>query len=115
MQRKVGLKIKVPLRSKRPMKRAGKKTKEWDRVRVGLKVKFQRAGITSCEAGFEGCWHDNALSFAHSKKRRLCVTPELMEECALMCVPCHEISERLPHAEMESLILGLIAARKVPV
>lgn len=110
----------MPLTRKTPLKRSGKlgpgkKTKEWDRVRAGLKVKFQRAGITECEAKFPGCWCDNALGFAHTLKRRNITTPSLLEEVAILCNACHDVCEKWPEIRMTEFIRGLISQRRIPV
>ncbi len=92
------------------MNRRGKKVKAWDSARARLKVKFQAAGIMTCELRYAGCAFDNYLSFAHSKKRRNIQGDEL-NEVALLCIPCHEYAERLPEAEMTTLIRSIINAR----
>jgi hypothetical protein len=95
----------------------GKKTKAWSKERAGLKVKFEAAGITSCELRGSTevkheCGNDNYLGFAHSKKRRHITGNEIFE-VALLCLNAHEIIERLPEAEMTSVIRQIIAARNV--
>jgi len=90
--------------------RRGKKVKAWDACRARLKKRFEAAGITTCEV----CGTDSFLSFAHSKKRRHIQGDEL-SECALLCIPCHQIAEVLPHAEMAALIRNIIATRDVTI
>jgi hypothetical protein len=87
---------------------AGKKTKEWARVRAKLKPKFYNAGITSCELGWEGCWGDNARGFAHAQKRW---HVEDLEEVILACNPCHETLERRPEEEMTFIVRAIREAR----
>jgi hypothetical protein len=91
--------------------RPGKRTKEWARIRAILKPRFERAGITECEFGFVGCWHDNGLGFAHIDKRRNLSLEELWI-VALACNLCHDILEIMPRKEMRPLILNIIVSRK---
>jgi len=78
------------------MIKTGKKTMEWEKVRkTELIPQFESWGITSCEIHLEGvCWNNNALGFAHTKKRRDIKTPEDLREVVLACNPCHAIVER---------------------
>lgn len=105
---------KPPKREKKrkAMKRRGEKTDTWEKERNELKARFERAGITHCELRYEGCWHNNALSFAHSKKRRKIEGDELSETC-LCCVPCHMILEN--KKDMTEIVRSVIARRKVKV
>lgn len=96
---------------KKPMNRVGKRTQEWERVRRKLKVKFEAAGITTCEFEFQECWWNQALGFAHTDKRRYIGVNE-MEEVALACNPCHAILELLPREQMKTEILSVIRNRE---
>lgn len=96
------------------MKRAGKRTKEWEATRAKLKVRFERVGITVCELGYPGCWRDNGLTFAHSKKRRN-IGPGELEEACLACIVCHDAIEILPEEEMTTIVRGVISRRKKAV
>lgn len=96
-------------RTAKPLK-AGKRTKEWAAIRAILKKRFAAVGITSCELRLEGCWHDNALGFLHTKKRRNC-TPEELWIVVLGCNVCHDQYERLKESDMETKILSVIAKR----
>jgi len=93
------------------MKKAGKRTKDWERVRRNLKPKFERVGITTCELRYEGCWSDNGLGFAHTKKRAN-LGPGELSVVALLCNSCHDKIEILPEEEMTKVVLATIAARK---
>lgn len=93
------------------IKRAGKKTKEWDAARKILKGKFQRARITTCELGYAKCMHDSFLSFAHAKKRRF-LKPDELQEVILCCQPCHQIIEQMPYALMYEAVQKIIDSRK---
>lgn len=70
-------------------------TKQWEKERRKLKVEFEEKGITTCELRFNGCWRDNALSFAHRHKRDWYKTrgkEHLLgdfREVILACIPCH--------------------------
>jgi hypothetical protein len=97
-----------------PLKKAGKKTAEWNRERAKLKEGFQRAGITFCELGLQGCWKGNGLSFAHSKKRRNIQGNEL-SEVILACINCHGIIERKPEKKMTAIVRKTIRLRETPV
>jgi len=100
-------KVKMPT----PMKQVGKKTKTWVEVRDMLKAKFHHAGITECELKLNNiCWKDNALGFAHSKKRRKLEEGDITM-VALLCQPCHMEIEYNPN--MENIVLGIIGARKI--
>jgi hypothetical protein len=98
--------VKKPKR----LKAKGKKVEAWEEALAELKVRFEQAGITTCEVRYEGCWRNNALSFAHSKKRRKVEGGELYE-CILACVPCHN---RLEYGKnMYEIVRSIIARRKV--
>ena len=76
------------------MKRISK-TKEWEIARKKLKVEYQERGIITCELRFNGCWRNNALSFAHRHLRIWYYNkPGLLgsfDETILACIPCHKI------------------------
>jgi len=94
------------------MKRRGKRTIAWETERAKLKVKFFNWGITSCELRYPGtCWGDNALGFAHAKKRYL-LPPAELGIVVLCCNPCHDILESLGHALMQAEVESVIQARK---
>ncbi len=99
---------------RKPMKKAGKKTKAWDAARAKLKTAFERAGITVCELKFPGCWRDNALGFAHSKRRRHIVGAEIYE-VILCCNPCHDALDCRPDGETLAAVKATIAKRRVAV
>lgn len=99
------------MKPRKPLNRKGKKTLEWERVRRELKARFLAAGITTCELRLPGCWRDNALGFAHSKKRREIVGDEIYE-VILACNNCHDQVEIKPHEEMRNIILATIQKRR---
>jgi len=76
------------------------------------KIEFERVGITECEARLAPCWRNNALGFAHAKKRRK-LTKEELKKVILICNPCHSIIEVLPAEDMEAFVDKVIANRKV--
>lgn len=88
----------------------GKKTKAWDSQRAWLKNEFEKRGITSCELNYKGCWKDDSLSFAHSRKRSdpLYDPYEVILACA---ANCHAIIERKTHEAMHSTVMEVINAR----
>lgn len=100
-------------KKKKRLKAVGAKGDAWAKTRAELVVRFEAAGITSCELRYEGCWVNNALSFAHSKKRRKVSSEEELRECILACVPCHN---RLEYGKnMYEIVRRVIASRKVKV
>jgi hypothetical protein len=92
---------------------AGKKTKEWDRVRAELKVEYEAMGITSCELGYDGCKRDDWLSFAHGRKRRKLQGDELKTLTILSCTVCHERIERMPADAMLAIVASVISERGI--
>lgn len=123
LKRKTPLRAKKPFRSKpKPLQRGasrmtrskglgkGKKTKQWDADRAKLKKLFAAAGITVCEVQEKGCFGDNYLGFAHSKKRRNVVTLEDRFEVCLACNSCHDKIENTPER-----VLEVIASRRVKI
>lgn len=92
------------------MKRVGKRTAEWERVRAILKKRFADAGITRCELEIRGCWGDNGLGFCHVDKRRF-LTPDELWIVVLGCNACHDKIERLPRYSMRAYIETVIDLR----
>lgn len=90
------------------MIKAGKKTKAWNKARKELKVEFEKLGITTCEIRFTHCWFNNALSFAHTRKRR---NVRDLKRVVLACVPCHSIIEAWPEEKMEEFLEKIIESR----
>lgn len=95
-----------------PLKRAGKKVKEWESIRRVLVKRFKAAGITECEVREPGCWSDNGLGFLHYDKRRF-LTPAELWIVLLGCNHCHDIYELKPRPEMKKAVLKIVAARPV--
>lgn len=98
--------------SRKRLNPVGKRGSEWLTARRWLKRHFRYAGITTCEAMLRGCYFDNALSFAHCKKRRKMLEGEIYH-VALLCVPCHSVYEHLPHEEMHVKIHEIIERRGI--
>lgn len=98
------------------MKRSGFKRKptKWDKIRSELKVKFEAAGITTCELHYPGCFRDNYLGFAHSKRRRHIVGDEIYE-VILACNPCHDLLDSLPAEKTTEAVRSIISKRNVAV
>jgi len=92
------------------MLKAGRRTKEWDRIRADLKPLFEAVGITWCEFRYTGCWRDNGLSFAHTDKRRFLKGDQLYV-VALACANCHPMLEILKREEMKERVLEVITRR----
>jgi len=89
----------------------GHKTRAWRNCVVRLKKKFERMGIVECELRYDGCWRDNALSFAHGRRRRFLLEDELEQLVCLACTPCHQILEAKPAEEMLAIVREVIASR----
>lgn len=85
------------------MRRAGKKTKAWEKARAELKVEHESMGITTCELRYEGCWNDDALGFAHAAKRRKLTSVDL-KHAIVACGSCHDKIEFLKPEEMERIV-----------
>jgi len=101
------------VKKKKRLKARGDKVDAWEKTRASLKERFERAGITQCELRYDGCFRNNFLSFAHSKKRRYITNQEDLENVALLCQKCHAAIEfRL---DMTDIIRRVIASRKVSV
>ncbi len=94
------------------MNQIGKKGKEDIIARSENKEEMEKLGITSCELKYEGCWHNNALTFAHAKKRRK-LTKEDLHTAIVACQPCHAQIETLPPEEMEKIVMDTIANRHI--
>lgn len=89
----------------------GKKTRAWRNVVVRLKKRYAALGITSCELRYEGCWGDQALGFAHGRKRKWLREDELENLCVLACNPCHDVLEVSGADEMLAEVRNVIARR----
>jgi hypothetical protein len=98
-------------RSVRPVKKLGKKSKQWIAVRRRLKVEFQALGIMSCELRYEGCAGDTMLGFAHGRKRRHLKGDELETLTILACNHCHDAIEYLGPEKMLEIVERAIARR----
>ena len=92
------------------MLRAGKRTKEWQRIRERIKPLFELVGITRCEFRFEGCLGGIFLSFAHVDKRRF-LKPGELERPALACQSCHNKLDLMPREKMRATVEKVIAER----
>jgi hypothetical protein len=101
------------VKKKKRLNPRGDKVEVWEMTREILKERFQAAGITSCELRYPGCWRNNALSFAHSKKRRYITSQEVLEEVCLCCTSCHQKIEF--RADMYQIVRKVITSRKVAV
>lgn len=95
------------------MNKVGLKTRAWTNARNRLKKRFAANGITECELGYDGCWRDNALSFAHGRRRRFLLEGELEHLTVLCCTPCHERLDRLPPAATLAIVRSVIAERGI--
>ena len=85
--------------------RPGKKTKQWQKIKVQLKKLFEEKGITSCEVRLEGC-RNFFLTWAHLHKRHWYLGEnEILlgdfSQVLLCCVDCHQKLERDPKLTQE--------------
>jgi len=94
----------------KPMNQIGKKGAEDIIARSENKEEMEKLGITSCELKYPGCWHNNALTFAHAEKRRKLIRQDL-NTVIVACSPCHAIIEILPPEEMKEIVLTTISKR----
>jgi hypothetical protein len=101
---------------KRPkmINQRGKRTEAWEKARAVLKGRFEAAGIITCELRFQGCWYDNGLGFAHTKKRRHLEGGDLYR-VVLACNHCHDLVELLPEREMTAILERRIMRREKPI
>jgi len=102
-------KVKMP----KPMKKAGKKTKEWIDVRKELVDRFAKAGIVKCEIRHDNCQRDNYLGFAHLDKRTK-LTKDDLYKVVLACQSCHYWVEfETSRGFMRSYLSQIIKERRV--
>ena len=94
-----------------PLIGKGKRTREWDNVRAELKIEFEARDITRCELRLPGCWRDNALGFAHTKKRRNLEGDDI-RRVVLACNPCHDRVEFLGESRMQVILERIINRRE---
>lgn len=94
------------------MRRAGKKTKAWEKARAELKTEHEAMGVTTCELRYEGCWVDDALGFAHAEKRRKLTKADL-KHVILACNPCHDLLEVKPPEEMKRIVDTICQQREL--
>lgn len=94
------------------LNRVGPRTREWRNTVVRLKKRYAAMGITSCELRYEGCFGNEALGFAHGRKRRKLLKGELEHLCILLCNFCHDKIEFLPAEEMLAIVESVIANRE---
>jgi hypothetical protein len=95
-------------RSRKPMNRVGRRTKDWRKAWRFLKVEFERRGRTSCEFEFipHECW--GPLDPAHSKKRRNMKGNDIYA-CAIACRYIHNFLDLMcTHEEMELFVMRAI-------
>jgi hypothetical protein len=106
--RRVRLSRHTALRSSGGLRRVGRKGRLNRQANRQMAKEFK--GTQYCEGRLPNCWGWNWLSWAHHSKRRKLSIGELTI-AALLCVPFHQIAERLPAAEMKTLILRIIEER----
>jgi hypothetical protein len=102
-------------RSQRPMKKVGRRTRDWRSVWRWLKPKLEAAGRTSCEFGFipHVCW--GALDPCHSKKRRLMRGNDIFM-VALGCRAIHNFLDlNCTHEQMELFVTEAIGLHGGPI
>jgi hypothetical protein len=92
------------------MNTLGKKGKAWAKVRREIKPEHERIGNVTCELRLVGCWINNALTWAHPKKRRHTTHKEL-PVVILACAPCHDKIEVLGEPKMRRIVNRIIRER----
>lgn len=91
-----------------PMKRIGRRTREWQSVWAWLRPRLEKAGRHCCEFDFisHECW--GAIFPCHSKKRRNMEGDDIY----IIALGCQQIArwldEDLDHATMEQTVLKAI-------
>lgn len=89
----------------------GAKGKAWNNARRNIKPEFEALGITRCELNYEGCWKAEALSFAHSQRRRFITSSDSLREVVLACTFCHKILDEKPREETYRIVNEIISNR----
>lgn len=111
MRRGSPLRAGAPQKPRKALPRLGKRGKEWEACKRKLKVRFERAGITSCEL----CGSAFALGFSHSLPRRYITTSKQLEEVALLCAGCHLVTDSHGHKVQFDTVLRIIDSRETAV
>lgn len=97
-----------PMRSRKPLNRAGRRTKNWRKAWRFLKPELEKRGRTGCEFKFipHECW--GPLDPAHSKKRRNMKGNDIYA-VALGCRAVHNFLDlNCTHEEMELFVMRAI-------
>lgn len=109
------LKRSAMKRSLRPMKKVGRRTRDWRGAWGFLKAEFDKRGRTGCEFKFipHECW--GPLDPAHSKKRRMMRGNDIY----MVAIGCRYIHNFLDyectHAHMELFVLHAIDLAGGPI
>lgn len=91
-----------------PSARAKERSK-WHRT---LAAKWRDATIPTCEGQLvPTCTKSLYLTPAHSRKRRDIKTEADYHAICWLCTECHSHIERMPHAEMERVVISIITNR----
>lgn len=89
------------------------KVQIWNKVRKGLKIQFEDAGIVRCELKLPDCTSTRYLGFAHTTKRR---DVKDLKRVVLSCYNCHSKIEYACHRwtgkSMEDYLNGIIEGRR---
>lgn len=95
-------------RSRKPMNKIGRRTKDWRKAWKFLKPELEKRGRTGCEFSFipHECW--GPLDPAHSKKRNLMKGSDIYA-VAMACRAVHNFLDyACTHEEMELFVLHAI-------
>src|SRR5688572_14062426 len=90
LKSKTAMKRSAIQRSKRPMKKVGRRTKSWRYAWRFLKPELEKRGRVTCEFGFIPHECGGFLTPAHSKKRRMMKGDDVFA-IGLACVNVHRI------------------------
>lgn len=97
--------VRKPLsRSRKPLNKVGRRTKDWRRAWRFLKAEFEKRGRTHCEFGFIPHECFGPIDPCHSKKRRNMEGDDIYR-VALGCRAVHNFLDlTCTHEEMELLV-----------
>lgn len=77
---------------KKAMKKVGRKTNGWSKIRRELISRFELCGIRGCELRLDGCMGNFGTAFMHKKRRRH-LTQEGLYEVCIGCAFCHQATD----------------------
>lgn len=97
------------------VKRAGRRTIEWQAAWKFLKPRLEAAGRTRCELSFIPHICSSILTPAHSKKRRLMQGDDIYMICIACSVGHQILDERMSHENMHTAVMRAINEHGGPI